>query len=383
MDARLDQKFPCAADMERAALKRMPRFIRDYIFCGMGLGGAVQRNRDELDRVKLCPRYLTDADHVNFATTLFDREYDAPFGVAPVGMGGLAWPKAGEIIAGAARQHNIPFGAATYTTATLESLHQHAGPCGWFQFYHPNKPEVADDVITRAKNAGYDVLMVTVDVPANIRRDHDTRNGFAIPPRLGPSTVLDLVMHPVWSIAMARSGIPAFENLLPYIPEGLSPDDSIQALTDMVVGHVTPKMLRVLRRKWPGTLLVKGILDPEEAVLCKKAGVDGVVVSNHGGRQLEAAPAATEVLPAIRKAVGPGFPLIADGGVRTGLDICRMLALGADFVLMGRPYYYAVAAMGEKGADHLMNVFKEELRCTMGQLGCSTIPSLRDRLVSS
>lgn len=380
MDPRLNQKFPCIDDIERKALKRMPRFIRDYIVCGMGLSGAVKRNRVELDKITLRPRYLVDADNVSFATSLLGREYAAPFGIAPVGMGGLAWPKAAEILADAAQQHNVPFGAATYTTTTLENLHQHTGSCGWFQYYHPNRPDVSDDVLRRAKNAGYDVLIVTVDVPAHMRRDHDIRNGFAIPPRFGPATLIDLIRHPAWSLAMAVSGIPAFENLLPYVPKGLGPQESIEALTDLVVGHITPTVLSEIREKWSGTILVKGILAPEEALLCRDLGADGVIVSNHGGRQLEAAPSASQVLPAIRAAVGADYPLVADGGVRTGLDICRMLALGADFVLMGRPFYYAIAAMGPKGADHIINLFKEELRCTMGQLGCTSPVQLRERL---
>jgi isopentenyl diphosphate isomerase/L-lactate dehydrogenase-like FMN-dependent dehydrogenase len=381
VDPRLDQKYPCADDIERKALKRMPRFIRDYIACGMGKGAAVRRNRDELDKVMLCPRYLVDADQVSCEATLFGQPYDAPFGVAPVGMGGIAWPKAAESIAAAARKHNIPFNASTYTTTTLEKLHSQAGPCGWFQYYHPSDSDVADDLLNRAQTAGYDVLMVTVDIPFETRRDHDIRNGFAIPPRFGLSMLVDFATHPAWSLSMAMSGIPTFENFTPYVPKGLNPLQTVEYLNNFVVGHITPEILKGIRDKWPGKLVVKGILSPEDAILSKKIGADGIVISNHGGRQLEASPTSTQMLPTIRTAVGADYPLIADGGVRTGMDICRMLALGADFVMMGRPFYYAVAAMGAKGADHMIQIFMEELRCTMGQLGCNSIAELSDRLM--
>jgi L-lactate dehydrogenase (cytochrome) len=382
MDAFLDRRFPSAADIERAALRRMPKFIRDYVFCGMGRGGAVRRNREALDSVGLMPHYLVDAGEVAFDTKLFGQRYDAPFGVAPVGMGGLAWPRAAESLAAAANRHNLPFAAATFTMTSLETLQDHAQSCGWFQFYRPNIPEIEEDLLNRAKAAGYDVLIVTVDVPSPMRRDHDIRNGFSVPPRFDLRTAIEIAACPAWAMAMAGSGFPVFENLVRYVPAGLDRDEAMAFLSDLVIGHITPEILRDLRARWPGELVVKGILDPEEAVRCRDLGADGIIISNHGGRQLEAAPCASEMLPAIRAAVGAGFPLIADGGVRTGLDICRMLALGADFVLMGRPFYYAVAAMGDKGADHIMELFKDELRCVMGQLGCSTLPELRDRLIS-
>ena len=383
MDPSLDRRFPSAADIERAALRRMPKFIRDYIFCGMGLGGAVRRNREALDSVGLMPRYLVDAGEIAFDTELFGQHYDAPFGVAPVGMGGLAWPRAAESLAAAANRHNLPFAAATFTMSSLEDLRNEAQSCGWFQFYRPNIPEIEEDLLSRAEAAGYNVLIVTVDIPSPMRRDHDIRNGFSVPPRFGLRTALEIASCPAWAAAMAASGFPVFENLVRYIPAGLGKDEAMKFLSDLVTGYITPEILSRLRARWPGTLVVKGILDPEEAVRCRDLGADGVIISNHGGRQLEAAPTATQMLPSIRAAVGPDFPLIADGGVRTGLDICRMLALGADFVLMGRPFYYAVAAMGDKGADHIMELFKEELRCVMGQLGCTTLAELKDRLMDS
>lgn len=356
--------------------------MRDYVRCGMGHGGAVQRNRDSLDSVRLMPRYLIAADAVDTTVELFGQDHAAPFGVAPVGLGGAVWPHAAERLASAARSHDVPFVASTFALASLERLRDAAGPRGWFQLYRPKRPEIESDLLRRAIESGYEVMVVTVDVPFRTRRDHDIRNGFSIPPRPGLRTVLDILAKPAWALAMARAGFPTFETLTPYVPDNLGRREALAFLSDLVMAHVTPDILADLRRRWPGTLLVKGVLDPREAIQCRDLGVDGIIVSNHGGRQLEAAPSAAEVLPSVRAAVGEGYPLIADGGIRTGLDICRMLALGADFVLMGRAFYYAVAAMGGRGADHAMRLLKAELTSTMGQLGCASLTELRGRLIT-
>ena len=365
--------------MERAALKRIPKFARDYIRCGMGQGGSVKRNRDALDAIKLIPRYLEDADRVNYCTELFGQQYDAPFGVAPIGMGGLAWPQSADDLATAARNHKIPFCTSTFSITGLETIRERAREYSWFQLYRPTIEAIEEDLLNRIEQAGYDVLIVTVDIPAPMRRDHDIRNGFTVPPEFSLRTLWQIATHPRWSMAMARCGFPEFENLVRYVPENRNKSETLHFMSDLITGHITPEVIRSLRERWKGKLVLKGILNADEAKQCQDLGVDGIIVSNHGGRQLEAAPSSCEVLGRIRDAVGPQFTLIADGGVRTGLDICRMLSIGADFVMMGRPFYYAVAAMGPKGADHIMEVFKAELGCVMGQLGCPAISDISKR----
>ena len=382
MDTRLNQKFPSVVDIERTALKRLPKFIRDYVRCGMGRGGSVKRNRDALDSIRLMPRYLVDADHVDTGTTLFGRKYDAPFAVAPVGMGGLVWPDSAIALASAARTHQIPFVASTFAISSLEAARQQAREFGWFQLYRPSVPQVEQDLLTRVKQSGYEVLIVTVDVPSHMRRDHDIRNGFTVPLKLDTATAWQIASHPAWALAMAKhwykTGYPEFENLTRYVPPGLGQQATMDFMVDLITGHITPSVVQHLRKLWNGKLVLKGILSAAEAVQARELGVDGIIVSNHGGRQLEAAPSPCEVLGEIRAAVGQEFTLIADGGVRTGLDICRMLSLGADFVMIGRPFYYAIAAMGVDGANHIMELFKAELGCTMGQLGCATIADLEN-----
>ena len=385
MDSRLDRKFPSVAEIEKSALKRLPRFMADYIYCGMGNGASVQRNLDALAAVKFLPRYALEVETPNLSTDLFGQTWQAPFGMAPVGLGGFAWPAAAEILARSARHFQIPFCASTFALASLERLHDDAGECAWFQLYRPNKAEVETDIIERAKAAGYSTLMVTVDIPSPMRRAHDIRNGFSIPPQINWFTLREILTHPAWSLKQAghmlRQGLPRFENFDTYLPPGLNTNDSMQYQSELTIGNISAEVIRRIRQQWQGTLVVKGVLDPKDALLYQEEGVDGILISNHGGRQLEAAPSALEMLPKIRQAVGPKFPLMVDGGVRSGLDLCRMLASGADFVMIGRPFYYALAAMGNKGANHVVELLIEEMRCVMGQLGCSEIAELPERVM--
>lgn len=384
MDPRLDRCFPSLAHIERQALRRLPKFIADYIYCGMGNGAAVRRNREALDAVQLLPRYSSTPASVDTGVDFLGRRWQAPFGIAPVGLGSFAWPRSAECLALQARHSNIPFCVASFALASLESLGTIAGESAWFQLYRPNRADIESDLIERALAAGYQTLMVTVDIPAPMRRAHDIHNGFGIPPRFDWNTLWQLLSHPRWSLALAshclKEGFPGFATLSPYVPEGLDPVQAMQFKSDLTLGNIDQQAMTRLRRLWPGKLIVKGVLDAEDALRYRDWGADAILVSNHGGRQLEAAPSALQQLPAVRAALGEGYPLLADGGVRSGIDICRMLASGADFVLLGRPFYYAMAAMGSPGAAHVIELLIEETRCAMAQLGCASLGELRQRL---
>lgn len=384
----IDKEYPSIPYMEATARRRIPGFARDYVVNGLGGGVSLRKNRERLDSVELMPRYLAEADQPNMRCRLFGRDYHAPFGVAPMGLSGLVWPNAERILARAAKAHNIPYTLSTVSTVRLEEIYQIAGANAWFQLYTPKEPEVLKDLLRRCKETGYDTVAVTVDVPYKTRRDHDIRNGLSVPPRFDLRTLWQMMTHPEWALRMLRCGIPQFVNLAPYHTGGSSGNvrESIEQSTKFIeerMGlHITPQRFAEIREMWPRTLLVKGVLDPAEAKAYMDLGADGVIVSNHGGRQLDAAPTAVDVLPQIRAAVGPNAPVLVDGGVRSGLDIARMLALGADFVMMGRPFLYAVAALNARGGDHAMDVLKAELQATMGQLGCATLAELPTCLVT-
>ncbi|MGF1553181.1 MAG: alpha-hydroxy-acid oxidizing protein [Paracoccaceae bacterium] len=375
----LDQRYPSIAYMEARARTRVPKFSWDYMMGGIGEEAGIARNRAALTGVTLMPRYLAEWQGApETGVTLFGRRWSAPFGVAPVGFGGVIWPRSPQYLAAAAAAANLPFALSTVSTVTLEDIARIAGPNAWFQLYAMADPAINRAILARARGAGYDTLVITVDVPKKMRRDHDVRNGFGIPPRMDARMVWRAMIRPAWALAMAREGNPRFENIVPHMPQGLSNAEmsvKFQAERD---GRVTASKLAWYRDEWPGHLVIKGLLSPEEVVAAREAGADGVVVSNHGARQIDAAPSPVEVLPAIRAAVGPDYPLLADGAVRTGLDVMRLIACGADFVLAGRAFYLAVAALGEAGAAHAMHVLREELSITMGQLGARSLGDLRD-----
>ena len=372
----LEKKYPSVADLERAAERRLPKFARDYLFGGIGRDISLQRNRQALDDVVMMPRYLSAAPEPDIRCKLLGREYDAPFAVAPIGLAGLVWPKAESLLATAAKAHNIPYTLSTVATMSLEDIRSIGGDCTWFQYYPANDPKVEKDIFKRCEAAGYDTIMVTVDVPVHTRRAHDMRNGLSVPPRFDLKTVAQMLAHPPWALGMLAAGIPQFVNVTPYYEGGQSIDSSVSFLRKVMKDQITEQRFTEIRRLWSGKLLVKGVLDADEAKHYLNLGADGIIVSNHGGRQADAAPASATVLPRIRDAVGPEATLLADGGIRCGLDIAKMLALGANFVLMGRPFMAAVTAAGQHGAHHVMDVLKAELQADLGQLGCTTLSDL-------
>ncbi len=367
------QRYPCVADLEAVAKRRIPRFAWDYVSGGIGNETCIARNRSTLDGVKLSPQYIIDgADDPDLSCTLLGQKFDLPFGIAPIGLSGLMWPKTSEILAAAAKRNNIPCALSTFATASLEDIHSIAGDHAWFQLYPPKDPAIRADLLQRARETGYANLIVTVDIPVETRRDRDIRNGLSVPPRLNFKTLVQILTRPQWALATLLAGQPEFKTLKRYIPQGASLAQAATFLSEQVSWHLTPQLLAEIREQWPGKLIVKGILTPEDAKICQRIGVDALVVSNHGGRQLDAALSALEIIAEIRSTVGKEMPLIADGGVRSGLDITRMLVMGADFVLLGRAFVYAVAVLGNQGGNHVIDILREELKCTMAQLGCSS-----------
>jgi L-lactate dehydrogenase (cytochrome) len=373
----LDRRFPSIASMERATKRRIPKFAFDYLQGGIGAEACLTGNRRALDNVQLAPRYLpTEPIQPVLETNLFDREFPMPFAASPIGLSGLMWPRAAEHIARAATRHGLPLGLSSFATSSIEEIGTIAGNLLWFQLYCTEKSEIENDLIDRAESAGCEVLVVTVDIPTVTRREKDIANGLSVPPKFDLVTLSQVALRPTWTFATLRAGIPRFKTLLPYIPGGSTLDASAIFLRDMIEGHVTVQKLKRIRDRWRGRLIVKGILTTEEALLCRGLGADAIVISNHGGRQLDAAPPIPHVLPEIRAAVGPDFPLIADGGVRSGLDVARLIACGANFVLAGRAFIYAVAAAGETGVDHAIFLLREELKQTLSQIGCQELGDL-------
>ena len=377
----INRRFPSIALMEAAAQRRIPHFAWDYMSGGIGRESVLAENCARLDRVKLCPRYLVDdAESPDLSHSLLGTRYPSPFGVAPLGLSGLIWPQAAEHLARAARAEGISFALSGMATSSIEQIGAIGGNI-WYQHYAFADNDINADLLKRAQHSGFDTLVVTVDIPTSTRRDRDIRNGLAVPPEFNLRTLLDIVQRPAWALSMLRHGAPEFASIKPYLPVNLSLAQLGIQLSEMIEGHVSRDKLRWYRAQWPGNLIVKGILDADEAAACVDIGVDAIVVSNHGGRQLDAAQTSIDALPAIRQAVGIDYPLLADGGIRNGLDIARYLALGADYVLLGRAFMFALGAIGGNGGAHAITVLQAELAATLGQLGCPSIRHLPEFLI--
>lgn len=370
-------RYPAIADLEKRARRRMPRFAWEFLDSGTGSDEAARRNVEAFSRVRLTPRFMRGEFKPDTATRLFGTDYTAPFGVAPVGMNGLFWPGTDLALARAAGRHGIPYSMSTAANETPETLGPAANGMGWFQLYPPRNPNMRADLLGRVREAGFTTVLVTVDVPVISRRERQVRAGVGGGFRITPRMVMESMLRPAWARAMLARGTPG----LPTLEKYQSADDMQRFLSfigEELNGTFDWEYLSALRKEWDGPLVIKGVLHPDEAAMCVEHGADGILVSNHGGRQLDGAPASIEALPAIAEAVGDRAAVLLDSGARSGLDVARAIASGADFVLMGRAFMCAVAALGEAGADHAMTLLAADLRNVMSNLGCANIAELRD-----
>tara|TARA_B100000676_G_scaffold281596_1_gene306791 strand:+ start:236 stop:1363 length:1128 start_codon:yes stop_codon:yes gene_type:complete len=358
------------ADARLNAKRRLPWMMFDFIDGAAGDESAVGRNTDALKSIELLPRALVNIEGRSLAIPFLGKTWGLPFGIAPMGMCALSWPRADEAFADEARRHDFPHCLSTAASMSLEDLYQRVGDNAWFQLYVSNM-DAACALVQRAEDAGYQYLMLTVDTPLISRRRREMRRGFKVPFKFGPSQIFDFAVHPRWSIATLLNGTPQFGNNQPTPTGSAKAFDRSQSR-----GGVDWDFLKRLRERWPHKLIVKGILSPEDAVRIRDTGVDAVYVSNHGGRQLESAPAAITRLPLIRAAVGDDYPVIFDSGLRGGEDIIKAYALGANFVMLGRPFLYAAGAAGAAGVARIVELIVEELHTTLAQIGRTEVASL-------
>ena len=376
----IERRLPSIAAMQQRAARRVPRFAFSYVEGGIDREVCLAANRRAVQQVVLTPRCLLEESfEPDLCVSLFGRTWPLPFAPSPLGLSGLIWPAASTLIAQAAVGHGLPVGLSSFATSSVEEAGAIAGDNLWFQLYCTADPAIENDLIDRAEAAGVRVLIITVDVPTRTRRERDVANGLSVPPRTDLRTWRDILARPAWALATMRTGVPQFRSLDRYLPRGLSWKARGRHLSAMVEGRVTTAKLERLRERWKGPMIVKGILDPADALRARDLGIDAVAVSNHGGRQFDAAPPPVTVLPAIREALGPDYPVIADGGVRSGIDVARMIACGADFVFMGRAFAYAVAAAGSAGVEHAIGILRADLRQAMIQAGARRLADLRDR----
>lgn len=365
-------------DLRLMARRKLPRIAFDFIDGGVDDEDCLRRNRDAFRRFQLVPRYLVDVSKRDQSTELLGRRYASPFGISPTGLAGLFRPEADTILAEAAKAANIPFLLSSASNAAIETVAKVAPENVWFQIYGTREERINTDLVRRARDAGVRTLVVTVDVPVNSNRERNRRNGFSRPFRMTPAVVLEALGHPAWVFRYLRTGgIPLMSNWAPYGPAGASAAE----VADLY-GTLTPApmikwhTLEQIRAAWTGPLAVKGLLHPDDARQAASIGVDALIISNHGGRQLDVAPTPLEMLPSIRAAVGNHVELLIDSGVRRGSDIVIARCLGARFALFGRPTLFAVAAGGARGVNRALQIVRNEIDMVMAQIGCSAFDSL-------
>ena len=376
----LDLTHPSIEDLRKRAQKRIPKFAFEYLDSATGRELGLKINRKALDDIRFMPRVLCGRTTVNLETELLGQSYQLPFGIAPVGMSGLIWAGAERLLAKAAVSHNVPYCLSSVAVASPEDVAPHIAQNGWFQHYPVNNVKLRRKMLPRIKAAGFHTLIITVDVPEESRRERQRRANLTVPPKADLRTLAEMAVCPAWCLAHLREGVmPRMRFFDDYVPQ--RGRESFTHAGALIRGIPDWQYLQELRDEWHGNLIVKGVLRPEDAKRMVGMGADSIWVSNHSGRQFEAGPAVIDQLPKIRRAVGPNVPLIYDSGVAWGLDVMRAMAKGADFVMVGRAFQYAVAAFGAKGIDHLVHILKSDITANMSQLGVEKLDQLANHLL--
>ncbi|MFM1807888.1 MAG: hypothetical protein RLZZ242_613 [Bacteroidota bacterium] len=371
MAAFFDPSYPSIDDLRRRAQQRIPKFAFEYLDGGCNEEVNLRKNTEDLQQVELVPRYLRDHQPPRLETSLFGHTYSAPFGVAPIGLQGLIWPGAPELLAKAATTHNLPFILSTVSTASIERIAQITEGKAWFQLYNPAEDALREDLLSRAEQAGIEVLVLLSDVPSFGYRHKDIRNGLSMPPKMTIRNLLQILNHPQWALNTLAKGQPEFQTLKPYMPKNLSLSQLGAFMNQTFSGKLTEEKIAPIRDRWKGKLVLKGVASGEDAAIAAKLGFDGLIVSNHGGRQIDAGESSIRSLDRVLSAVDPKqLTVMLDSGLRSGPDIARALARGASFTFMGRPFMYGVAALGVKGPDHTIELLRRQLQQVLEQLCC-------------
>lgn len=371
-------QYPGIRYLEAKAQKRMPGFSWEYLDQGTGTDRAKDRNVERLNEVLFTPEFAKGPLSPRTSTEVFGVTYSLPVGIAPVGLSGLLWPNSDRALAQTAATRRIPHVLSTVGTGSIEEIGPMARGMGWFQLYPPREAGLRTELIARVADAGFTTLVVTADVPAASRRERQTRAQLTLPPKIGPRLVAQSVLRPAWSLSILRNGLPRFRALEAHM-DSTTLADAAGFVGAHLGGTFDWDYLRDLRQIWDGPLVVKGILHGADAELAVEAGADGVVVSNHGGRQLDAAPAAIDTLPSVVSAVGDATTVMFDSGIRGGLDVARAMAFGAQFCFCGRAYMFGLGALGDVGPDHVTTLIELELLSVMHQLGIESLDQLADR----
>lgn len=368
------------------ARQYLPNIAFNFIEGGVEDEACLTRNPHAFGEYLFLPNYLVDVSGRSQKTELLGRAYDSPVGIAPTGGAGM-WRRGADLmLAQAAATANVPFILSCASISSVESVVGIAGKNVWFQSYATKDPAIGESLLVTAQASGVETLVVTIDVPVTGKRERNLRNGFTRPLKLTPSIVLDGLLHPRWLAKYLANGakMPMMENWADFLPAGASADEVLA-----FYGKQTPsdsqswEKLERIRDRWKGKLILKGVLSPNDAERAFATGVDGLILSNHGGRQFDVAPPPISILPLVRRAVGPNRLVMIDSGIQRGTDILKAIALGADFAFVGRATLYGVIAGGSAGALRALDILRGEIATNMGILGCNKIYEVREKAMVS
>ncbi len=376
---KLKRRFPTAQDLRARARKRLPNFAFEYVDGGAGTDTGIARNWDAFNAIEMVPRYGRVVSPPPTDVELFGKPYSAPIGIAPIGGPGTGFPGAETYFAKAAQAARVPYTLGVLSAITIEQAAELAPDVLWLQLYRfpKNEHKIGMDLVKRATAAGVNALMLTWDSPVRTTRPREVKSGIMAPFKLTNRLRMDAMRSPHWLFSMIRNGIPRFVSLRPYMNGKTSIEDSTKFIRSEAGGAFTWDEIARYRDAWKGPLLLKGVLHPADAERALAAGIDGLVVTNHGGRQIDALPASIDALPAIAAKVGGKAEIIVDSGVRSGVDVARAIALGANAGFAGKAFLWSLGALGGDGPAHMIDLFKEDLSATLGQLGCYTVDELQ------
>ena len=381
MELNINSKYPSVNDLRKRAKYKMPKFAFDYLDGGCNEDVNLNKNRTDIRKIELMPNYLSDFDASLMKTELFGHTYDAPFGIAPIGLQGLMWPNSPEILAKAAMEHNIPFILSTVTTSSIETVAKITEGKSWFQLYHPTDEKIKNDLLDRAENAGISVLVILADVPTFGFRPRDIKNGLSMPPKMNLNNIIEVIKNPEWTLKTLLYGKPAFKTMMPYIPKGLNLQKLGEFMDITFSGRLNEERIASIRSKWKGTLIIKGIVGEQDAEKAIRLGADGLIISNHGGRQLDAGQSSIVSMTDLAKKYKNKIKIMVDSGLQSGPDIARAMASGAEFTFMGRSFMYGVGALGNEGGNHTISLIKKELLQVMEQLCCEKTSDFKNHLI--
>ncbi|MDG1251312.1 MAG: alpha-hydroxy acid oxidase [Flavobacteriaceae bacterium] len=381
MKSEINYNYPSVADLRNRAKSKIPKFAFEYLDGGCYDDVNLKKNTERIRDIELKPKYLVDYKASSLKTELFGHIYDAPFGISPIGLQGLMWPKSPEILAKAAFDHNIPFVLSTVTTASIEKISEITEGKAWFQLYHPAEESVTKDILKRAEVAECPVLVILADVPSFGYRPRDIRNGLSMPPKMTLKNIINALKRPHWSLQTIIHGQPSFEILKPYMPKKLNLGQLAKFMDDTFSGRLNEEKIKKIRDLWKGKLVLKGAESVQDIEIACQLGLDGVIVSNHGGRQVDVGQATIDSIRTIAPLYKDKITLMMDSGIRGGADVARVMSTGIDFSFMGRTFMYGVSALGKKGGHHTISMLKTQLIQIMEQLSCSRVADIYNNKV--